>query len=223
MKTVPIVRFAILSAALAACDAKEASPSASGASAEAPGASASPAAAATEPASAAAAAPAAAGTCPEGRWEYDYSDQALESMAANTPGLRVVKEKGTITCTFRGREQATVTCEASEGGVENVMEATIGGAGKMTVAVTITGKATTEFEKAGPTRLKTTKSDLGSLKVQASATIGGNTVPVPALDLLPGWDKAGTIIDYVCEGDTLKLKPQVAGLKNDWQHLKRVP
>jgi hypothetical protein len=54
-------------------------------------------------------------------------------------------------------------------------------------------------------------------------TIGGNTVPVPALDLLPGWDKAGTIIDYVCEGDTLKLKPQVAGLKNDWQHLKRVP
>jgi hypothetical protein len=104
------------------------------------------------------------------------------------------------------------------------MEANLGGVGKMTVAVTINGKATTHLESAGPNRYKTTGADLETLKVQATTTIGGKSVPMPALDLLPGWSKSGTLIDYRCKGDALELQPQVAGMETgEWQHLKRVP
>jgi hypothetical protein len=53
--------------------------------------------------------------------------------------------------------------------------------------------------------------------------VGGQTIAVPPFQMFPGLDKAGTVIDTLCEGNTLKLKPQVSGITTDRQHLKRVP
>src|SRR5687768_3339090 len=81
----------------------------------------------TAPPAPSAAAGVATGSCPEGRWEYDYSDQFLEALIRTSPGARVVSERGSFVCTFKGSASGSVVCETSAGGVENVFEAPAGG------------------------------------------------------------------------------------------------
>jgi hypothetical protein len=159
-------------------------------------------------------------TCPEGRWEYDYSDRFLESLA-NSANSRVVRERGKFICTISGRQRGSYVCEVTEGGVENVFEANTGGP-TMTVTIRMNGRSKVDFEPAGPNRWRTTQSELSTLEIKASATVAGRTMPMPAMNLFPGFDRAGTILEYRCEGETLRLKPEVEGLNTDWAVLKRI-
>jgi len=204
----------ILAGAQPACSRSDESPG----TGTTPGTSSGAASAAAVPT---AAAPTPSGPCPEGRWKYDYKDRFLETLA-HSGQSRVVSERGEFTCTITGRERGSYVCETSAGGVENVFEAATAG-GPMVVSIKLNGRSKTDFESAGPNRWRSTQADLGGLTMQASATIAGRTLPMPAFNLLPGLDRPGTVLDYQCDGDTLKLKPQIEGTPTEWLHLKRVP
>jgi hypothetical protein len=192
---------------LAACNRSDAAPSGG-----APSASPAQQAPATAPSQ----------TCPIGRWEYDYADQFLESLTRNMPGAEVVREKGKFICTISGTERGSYVCEVTEGGVENVFEARTA-AGLMQITMTIRGRSKVDFEPAGPNRWRTTQSDMRGLDMQTTATLGGRSLPMPAAQsLIPGFDRAGTILEYQCAGETLRLKPQIEGVTTDWANLKRV-
>jgi hypothetical protein len=166
---------------------------------------------------------ASAQTCPAGKWEYDYSDQFLETLTRNSPGARVVSERGKVICTITAAERGSYNCETSEGGVENVIEAPTGPM-PMKVTVRLNGKTSVDVESAGPNKWRTTRADMSNLRVETKASIGGRDMPMPAFNAFPGMDRAGTILEYRCEGDsTLKLKPIVEGMASDYATLKRVP
>lgn len=218
LRVLVITTFGIVTTlALPACRRSETT--AEGAASSNPAPAAPPAVASA--AAAVAPAPAAAG-CPAGKWLYDYGDQFLETLARNSPGARVVSERGSYTCTINGTERGSYTCETSEGGVENVIEAPTGPV-PLKVTVKMAGRSSVDFEPAGPGRWRTTRADTGGLRVETKATIGGRDMPMPAFDAFPGMDRAGTILEYRCEGDTLKIKPVVDNVVTDFATLKRVP
>src|SRR5687767_13903869 len=74
--------------------------------------SAGTAATAATPSAAAPGAAAAglAGKCPAGRWSYDYSDQALETLMKNVAGAKVLKKEGSFICTVSEGAQGSVVC-----------------------------------------------------------------------------------------------------------------
>lgn len=163
---------------LAACrsESREAAP----ASASSASASSASALGATTATPAPSAAPAA--SCPAGKWEYDYADQFLETLARNSSGARVISEKGKYICTFSGTERGSYVCETSEGGVENVFEAPTAGM-TMQMTVKMNGRSSAEFESAGPGRWRTTRADMSGLRVETKATLGGRDMPMPAFNV----------------------------------------
>jgi hypothetical protein len=177
---------------------------------------------ASTPTATAPVAAAAAGTCPAGKWKYDYTDQFLESLARNSAGARVVSERGEYVCTVTGNERGSYTCVASEGGVENVFEAPMGGM-TMKVTVKMNGSSSADFEPAGPGKWKTTRVDMSAFRMETKASLAGREMPMPAANAFPGMDRPGTILEYRCEGDVLKLKPIVDAMAIDFVTLKRVP
>jgi hypothetical protein len=138
---------------------------------------------------------AAARGCPAGRWKYDYKDQFLETLTKNSSGARVVSERGEYVCTITGNERGSYACAASEGGVENVFEAPMGGMA-MKVTVKMSGSSSADFEPAGPGKWKTTRVDMSGFRMETKATLAGREMPMPAFNALPGMDRAGTIFEY---------------------------
>jgi hypothetical protein len=183
---------------------------------------AAPAGSASAAAAPGAATSVASKSCPAGKWKYDYKDQFLETLSRNTSGARVVSEKGEYVCTINGNERGSYVCAASEGGVENVFEAPMG-AMAMKVTVKMKGSSSADFEPAGPGKWKTTRVDMSGLQMESKATIAGREVPMPGASAFPGMDRPGTVLEYRCEGDVLKLKPVVAGVTTDFITMKRVP
>ena len=207
---IPVVALASASS-LSACRRSETGASPTGS-----------ASAGSAPLTAASTPSAATGSCPAGKWEYDYADQFLETLSRNTPGLRVVSERGQFICTITGNERGSFTCAASEGGVENVFEAPTAGMA-MKVTVKMNGSSSADFEPAGPGKWKTTRADMSGLRVETKATLAGRDLPIPAFNAFPGMDRPGTILEYRCEGNQLKLKPIVEGVTTDFLTMKRAP
>ncbi|WP_437710642.1 hypothetical protein WMF45_37340 [Sorangium sp. So ce448] len=208
-----LLPFTLVSiAALAACDRSE--------PASAPASAGATATAAPAPSGASAAAPAA--SCPTGKWEYDYADMFLETLARSSSGARVVSERGKYICTFNGNERGSYVCETSEGGVENVFEAPTAGTA-LRITLKMNGRSSADYEPAGPGRWKTTRADMSGLRVETKATLGGRDMPVPATNAFSGMDRPGTLFEYRCEGDVFKLKPIVEGMATDFITMKRVP
>ena len=160
-------------------------------------------------------------SCPTGKWKYDYEDQFLETLSKNSPGARVVSEKGDYTCTITGNERGSYVCTASEGGVENVFEAKMGGMA-MKVTVTMDGTSSADFESAGPGKWKITRVDMSGFRTTTKATVAGREMPMPAVNAFQGMDRPGTIFEYRCEGDVFKMKPIVEGVTTDFITMKRV-
>ncbi|HVJ18885.1 MAG TPA: hypothetical protein VM686_25870 [Polyangiaceae bacterium] len=216
LRSVSLCLLAVVSS-LAACRRSE--PTAD----SAPSATAAVTVAAATAAVPSAAAPsAAAGSCPAGKWEYDYADQFLETIARNSPGARVVSERGKYVCTISGSERGSYVCQTSEGGVENAFEVPTGPA-TLKVTIKMNGTSRAEFESAGPGRWRTTSADMSGLRVETKTTLAGRDMPMPAFNAFPGMDRAGAILEYQCEGETLKIKPIVEGAVTDFVHMKRVP
>jgi hypothetical protein len=164
---------------------------------------------------------AAPGSCPAGKWEYDYKDQFLETLARNSSGAKVVSERGKYICTVTGNERGSYVCAASEGGVENVFEAPTAGMA-LKVTVTMKGSSSADFEPAGPGKWKTTRVDMSGFHMETKATLAGREMPMPAVNAFQGMDRAGTVFEYRCEGDVFKLKPIVQGVTTDFITMKRV-
>ncbi len=171
------------------------------------------------PSARAPAAPAA--ICPAGKWSYDHADHFLATIARNTPGARVVSERGAFVCTIAGTERGSYICQTSAGGVENVIEAP-SGPEPLRVTVKMNGSSNVDFESAGQGRWRTTRADNTTLRTEIRATVGGREVPMPAFNAFPGMDRAGALLEYHCEGDTLKIKPIVEGAVTDYATMKRV-
>ncbi len=165
--------------------------------------------------------PAPDAICPEGKWSYDYADHFLETLARNSPGARVASKRGGFICTIAGTERGSYICQTSAGGVENVIEAP-SGAAPLRVTVKMNGSSNVDFESAGPGRWRTTRADNTTLHTEISATVAGREAPMPAFNAFPGMHRAGTILEYRCEGDTLKIKPIVEGAVTDYATMKRV-
>ena len=210
-----VVVLAALAPALASCKRSETG------AAPAAGASAGNAALGAAPGVSAPTVEASAKSCPAGKWEYDYKDQFLETLARNSSGARVVSERGKYICTITGNERGSYVCAASEGGVENVFEAKTAGL-PMKVTVTMKGSSSADFEPAGPGQWKTTRVDMSGFQMATKASLAGREIPMPASNAFQGMDRAGTVFEYRCEGDVFKLKPIVAGVTTEFITMKRV-
>ena len=134
----------------------------------------------------------------------------------------MVSERGKYICTISGNERGTYSCETSEGGVENVFEAPTAGMA-LNITIKMNGRSTAEFEPAGPGRWKTTRADMSGLRIETKANLAGREIPAPPTNAFSGMDRPGTIFEYRCEGDVLKLKPVVEGVTTDFITMKRVP
>src|SRR5262245_22508783 len=159
---------------------------ASAATAEAPGA-----AAASSP-----------GKCPAGRWSYDYSDQALETMMKNIAGAKVLKKEGSFICDVSEGAQGTVVCETQGKPVENVVETNQAGM-KMIITVTIDGKATTQFALLDAQQMKVVSSDTSKLKIGTKVMLGKKEMPFPADKMITIFGKPESKLSYKCEGGKL--------------------
>jgi len=198
-------------AAIAGCERAEAPPGAGASAAVAVGASAPVGRASAEPEA----------VCPAGKWYYDYADHFLETLAGNSPGARVVSERGSFICTISGTDHGSYLCRTSAGGVENVIEAPSGPA-PLLVTVKMNGSSSVDFVSEGPGRWLTTRADNTALHTEIKATLGGRDFPVPAFNSFPGMARAGTVLEYRCEGDKLLIKPIVEGAVTDYARMKRV-
>jgi hypothetical protein len=124
-------------------------------------------------------------------------------------------------CTITGAERGSVECRVDEG-VENVFETAAGGQ-PMTVTVRITGQSTIDYETAGPNRWRTTRVDASALQAKATAVVAGKPLTLPPINVFHGMDRPGTTLEFRCERDTLRLKPETPGVTTDWAVLKRAP
>src|SRR5262245_46873376 len=176
---------------------------ASAATAEAPGA-----AAASSP-----------GKCPAGRWSYDYSDQALETLMKNVAGAKVLKKEGSFVCTVSDGQEGTVVCETQGKPVENVVETNQAGM-KMVMNITIDGKATTRFKLIDSQNMRVVSSDTSKLKIGTQVTLGGQDIPFPADKMVSIFGKPESTLGYKCEGGKLLLKPHVDNVDTPWQTLE---
>jgi hypothetical protein len=177
------------------------------------------------PASAAGTAAAAAANlnakCPAGRWSYDYSDQALEAMMKNVAGAKVVKEEGAFICTVSEGTQGMITCDTQGKPVQNIVETNQAGL-KMTISVTIDGKAVTQFKLLDAQRMQVVSSDTSGLKIGSKVTLGGKEIPFPTDRLLSIFGKPESTLGYKCEGGKLFIKPQLENTEGVWQELEPV-
>lgn len=164
--------------------------------------------------------PASPDDCARGRFRYDYDDRFLESLLKMTPGAKVTKTEGSFVCAI---DDAKWLCETSEGGVVNQFEATVGGK-SMVMTLTMKGRSTIQYTPEGPGRFRTTATDMSGLALEMSATVGGKKMPMPSPSgtTVPGVLQANTLVEYRCEGDTLRWKPVLPGVEADWATLKRV-
>jgi hypothetical protein len=186
-------------------------------SAGAPAAGTAPAAAPTPVA--AAANPNA--RCPAGRWSYDYSDQALEVMMKNVGGAKVLKEEGSFICNVSEGTQGTTVCETQGKPVQNVVETNQAGM-KMTISVTIEGKASTRFTLLDAQRMKVVSSDTSGLKIGTTVTLGGKEIPFPTEQLVGIFGKPESTMSYKCESGKLYIKPEMENAQTTWQELEPV-
>jgi hypothetical protein len=190
----------------------------------APSAGAATAARAASPTAAAPEAPGAAaaglaGKCPAGRWSYDYSDQALETLMKNVAGAKVLKKEGSFICTVSEGAQGSVVCETQGKPVENVVETSQAGI-KMVISVTIDGKATTQFELVDARHMKVVSSDTSKLKIDTKVNLGGKPMPFPTEKLISIFGKPESTLEYKCEDGKLFLKPQIDNVDSPWQRLE---
>jgi len=159
--------------------------------------------------------------CPAGRWTYDYSDQALEVMMKNLAGAKVVKKEGSFLCNVSEGTQGMIVCETQGKPVVNVVETTQAGM-KMTIAVTIDGKASTKFTLLDAQRMKVVSSDTSQLKIGTDVTLGGKKIPFPTEQLISIFGKPESTMNYKCEASKLAIKPQVENTETVWQTLEPV-
>jgi hypothetical protein len=160
-----------------------------------------------------------AGKCPAGRWSYDYSDQALETLMKNVAGAKVLKKEGSFICTVSEGTQGTVVCETQGKPVENVVETNQTGV-KMVISVTIDGKATTQFTLTDAQHMKVLSSDTSNLKIDTKVNLGGKPMPFPTDKLISIFGKPESVIEYKCEDGKLFLKPQIDNVDSPWQRLE---
>ena len=166
-----------------------------------------------------AAAPSSAGKCPAGRWSYDYSDQALETMMKNVAGAKVLKEEGSFVCTVSEGQEGTIACETQGKPVENVVETSQTGM-KMVLSITIDGKATTRFKLIDAQTMRVVSSDTSKLKIGTEVSLAGQKVPFPADKMVNIFGKPESTLGYKCEGGKLLLKPHVDNVDTPWQTLE---
>lgn len=166
-------------------------------------------------------APSSAGKCPAGRWSYDYSDQALETMMKNLAGAKVLKKEGSFVCTVSAGQDGTVVCETQGKPVENVVETNQTGM-KMVISITIDGKATTRFKLIDAQTMRVLSSDTSKLKIGTEVTLGGQKIPFPADKMVSIFGKPESTLGYKCEGGKLLLKPHVENVDTPWQTLEPV-
>ncbi len=166
-----------------------------------------------------AATPSSAGKCPAGRWSYDYSDQALETLMKNVAGAKVLKKEGSFVCTVSEGQEGTVVCETQGKPVENVVETNQAGM-KMVIGITIDGKATTRFKLIDAQNMRVLSSDTSKLKIGTQVTVAGQKVPFPADKLVSIFGKPESTLGYKCENGKLSLKPHVDNVDTPWQTLE---
>lgn len=173
------------------------------------------------PAGAQPARPAAApsGTCPAGRWSYDYSDQALETLLKKLPETKVVKEEGAFICDVPAGTQGTITCATQGKPVVNVVETNQGGM-KMIITVTIDGRATNQFQLLDGGRMNVLSSDISGLRITTEATLAGRKMPFPTEKLIGLFGDPGSKLAYKCEGNRLLLNSQPESAAPVWQTLE---
>jgi hypothetical protein len=162
------------------------------------------------------------GTCPAGRWSYDFSDQVLETMMKNVAGAKVLKKEGSFICNVSTGAQGTVVCETQGKPVENVVEANQAGM-KMVIAITIQGKAATQFALLDAQHMKILSSDASQLKISTKLTLGGAQMPFPTDKLMTIFGNPESTLGYKCEGGKLFLKPGVDKVDSPWQRLDPAP
>lgn len=203
---------------LSGCKSKSAAPGerASGTNGVAPSAGAAGPAAAEAPGGGA---PSFAGKCPAGRWSYDYSDQALETLMKNVAGAKVLKKEGSFVCTVSDGQEGTVVCETQGKPVENVVETSQTGM-KMVMRITIDGKATTRFKLIDAQNMRVVSSDTSKLKIGTEVSLGGQKVPFPADKMVSIFGRPESTLGYKCEDGKLLLKPHVDNVDTPWQTLE---
>lgn len=180
-----------------------------------------PSAAKPGTATAPAQAPALNANCPAGRWSYDYSDQALEAMMKNVAGATVLKKEGLFICNVSEGTEGTVVCETQGKPVVNVVETSQAGM-KMTINISIDGKAVTQFKIVDGQQMRIVSSDTSGLKIDTQVSVGGRQVPFPADKLISIFGKPESMMSYRCEEGNLLLKPQIENTETVWQELKPV-
>ena len=176
---------------------------------------------ASAPGAAAAAAANLNAKCPAGRWSYDYSDQALEVMMKNVAGAKVVKEEGAFICTVAEGTEGLITCDTQGKPVQNVVETDQAGM-KMTISVTIDGKAVTQFKLLDAQRMMVVSSDTSGLKIGTNVKLGGKEIPFPTDRLMNIFGKPQSTLGYKCEGGKLFIKPEIENTQTVWQELQPV-
>jgi 3D (Asp-Asp-Asp) domain-containing protein len=203
---------------LSGCKSKSAATDerASGTNGVAPSAGVAGAAAAAAPG---AAAPSSAGKCPAGRWSYDYSDQALETLMKNVGGAKVLKKEGSFVCTVSDGQEGTVACETQGKPVENIVETNQTGM-KMIISITIDGKASTRFKLIDTQNMRVVSSDTSKLKIGTQVTVAGQKVPFPADKMVSIFGKPESTLGYKCEDGKLFLKPHIDNVDTPWQRLE---
>lgn len=161
--------------------------------------------------------------CLVGKWHYDFADNALETMMANLPKGKVTKEEGDLVCenTLVGVE-GTVTCAAT-GGKPVVIEVAADQAGMpLTISVKMSGKTSSKFKLVDDKTMQVTSEGMGDLKVEVEATIAGNKIPFPTAPLLQAFaGEMGATSVFECQGDTLRIRPQIA-VQTSWQEFTRL-
>lgn len=155
-------------------------------------------------------------TCPAGRWHYDYSDQALEVMTKNVANAKIIKEEQEFTCEISAGEEGVIACDTGKTPVHNVVETQQAGM-PMTVSVQLEGKGSTRFRRLDNRRLEVTGSNTEDMKLEASVTLAGKSIPFPAEQMVSIFGEEKSVLSYKCEDDKLFIKPEIDNTKTTWQ------
>lgn len=161
--------------------------------------------------------------CLAGKWHYDFADNALETMIAQLPQGKVLKEEGELICdaTVKGSE-GTWTCSPA-GGKPVIIEVSANqSAMPLTINMKISGATSSKFKLSDEKTMVFTSSGIGDLKVDVEATIAGNKIPFPATPMLQALSgDAGGTNSYECSGDELRIRMHIEG-NTSWQTLRRM-
>ena len=160
-------------------------------------------------------------SCPAGRWLYDYSDGALESLMASFPNAKMLEKEGSFLCTVSEGNAGTVQC-VTQGRIRNLMSVRQAGL-PMSVDVTMEGSTSMKFTLTGDGKMMVTDSDSSGIKIEAKATVAGKSIPFPMDRALNMFGDVNTVTSYKCEGGNLMLKHKVRETETPWHTLTPSP